>query len=187
MRLINKESFEKWSQCLTGFECFHCLDKLHVLFGYQKESKNVRMKAKYSLVRWLFFPEIYMVSLSWILRSHFLQPLLLTSLSLREQVCPASELTLAKGNSNHKPYCHQKERFWLFPTSPFYLLKVCPTPAVMLQPHQLPSCSLNLAHFTDPQDIWLAVPEPGKLFSTILLTRSHPSAQSSKENFPWKL
>ena len=85
-----------------------------------------------------------MVSLSWILRSHILQHLPVTALSLKRQVCPASELTLTKSSSDQESYSHQKERSGSCPPLQFYLLKVYPTPVVMLQPHRLPSCSLNL-------------------------------------------
>lgn len=129
---------------------------------------------------------MHMVSLSWTLRSPFSSLSLLYPSPWRGRFAQVLN-SLPKSSSNPESYSYQKERSGSCPPLQFYLLKVYPAPVVMLQPHQLPSCSLNLAHFTDPQDISLAVPEPRKLFSEILITHSHPSVQSSKEAFLWKL
>lgn len=48
----------------NALECDGYLDKVNVLFRYQKEFRNIRMKAELPLVRQFFFPEMHTVSLS---------------------------------------------------------------------------------------------------------------------------
>lgn len=91
------------------FECYHYLDKLCAL-GFQNESRNVTMRAKFPLVKAAFLPRnvyhffVLNSQLSPSLASLCYSPLAEEAASL------APELTLAKVSSDQKPYSYQKER-----------------------------------------------------------------------------